>query len=70
MPGLMPTCDQLPDQLQEIVKEMSEAARAVMSEHGFRPMNDDRAAVFDEACAAFLNHSLLHADDERAVRRP
>lgn len=56
--GLMKTYDALPDRVQAVVKAMSDAARDVMREHGLKPRNDDRAAIFDEACAVFLTHSL------------
>ena len=37
-----------------VAERMSDLARQVMQEAGFTPKNDDRAAVFDEACAVFL----------------
>lgn len=58
MAGLMKTRDAMTEQLQAVAKAMSDAAREVMREHGFAPKNDDRAAIFDEACAVFLSHSL------------
>lgn len=54
MPGLMETFDRLPPQHQAVAKAMSNAAREAMAAHGFRPLNDDHAARFDEACAKFL----------------
>lgn len=62
MSQLMKTCDALPYDLQQVVKAMSDAAREVMLENGFKPMNDDRAAIFDEACAVFLNDTLIEMD--------
>lgn len=67
MPGLMKTLDALPENLQAEVKAMSDAARDVMRDAGFAPMNDDRAAAFDEACAVFLNHTLIEIDHPACV---
>jgi len=52
--NLMEIFEKLSEYEQEVVKEMSEAAWAVLREHGFRPVGDDRAAIFDEACARFF----------------
>ena len=54
MRDLMPTYDALTTEQQELVREAANAARAVLFTHGLRPPWDDRAAVFDEACAVLL----------------
>lgn len=67
--SLMPTYDALGDDMQRIVYEMANAARRVMNVAGCPPMNDDRAAVFDEACAVFLNEALVAQGAPGAVPR-
>lgn len=59
MTTLMPVYESLPEfaasgPSQALVKAMSDAAREVMREFDVQPKGDDRAAIFDEACAVFL----------------
>ena len=54
----MPTYDALPDYWQHVVSEMAHEAREVVRAHGLRPPGDDRAAVFDEACAVLLREAM------------
>lgn len=68
MPGLMKTFDALPGEIQAVARAMSDAARVELEGHGIKPLNDDRAAVFDEACAVYLNERLIQDGDPRAVR--
>jgi hypothetical protein len=56
--SLMKTFDALPPEHQLTVKAMSDASRAAMQDAGLQPLNDDRAAVFDEACAVYLSERL------------
>lgn len=56
--GLMPTMDGLPANLQDVVRDMSSAARHVLAVSGCKPLNDDCCAIFDEACAVFLAESI------------
>ena len=58
MTSLMPTYEAMGPTGQDVAREMANAARAVLRSHGFWPLNDDHAAVFDEACAVFLRDSL------------
>lgn len=64
MPGIMDTFDSLPPQQQAIAREMSNAARQTMVDHGLQPLNDDHAARLDEACAKYL-HARVAADARR-----
>jgi hypothetical protein len=65
--GLMKTLDAMDPLHQEVVKAMSDAAREAMRAYGFKPLNDDRAAIFDEACAVFLNERLREMGNKFAV---
>jgi hypothetical protein len=51
---MMPTFDSLTPREQEIVKDMSDFARACLTDAGFKVLNDDRVARFDEACAVYF----------------
>ncbi|TXG99974.1 MAG: hypothetical protein E6R08_00645 [Nevskiaceae bacterium] len=51
---MMKTFEALSEDGQALVKEMADAARGVLKEHGIAPKNDDDASRFDEACAAML----------------
>lgn len=55
---LMKTYDSLTEHNQDIVNEMSNNVRLVLQGYGIKPLNDDRAAIFDEACAVYLLQSL------------
>ena len=67
MPGLMKTFDALSGRHQAIVERMVDLARSELNDCDIKPMNDDRCAIFQEACAVYLNQSLLEADHAQAV---
>jgi hypothetical protein len=60
MSDLMRIYEAMPRPMQEIARDMANAARLAMRDAGFRPANDDRAARFDEACAVFLIACSTH----------
>jgi hypothetical protein len=55
---LMKTFDSLPPEAQEVVRQMSNTARAALRANGIQPRNDDEAARLDEACAVFFKSSV------------
>lgn len=69
MPGLMKTFEGLIEQHQEIARQMSNAARAVLEQHNRKPDNSDHAARFDEACAVYLLQSRPVVPPKDARRR-
>jgi hypothetical protein len=56
--NLMRVFDSLTDEQQGQAKRMADAARSELREY-VAPLNDDRAAIFDEACAVFLRACLV-----------
>ena len=60
---LMPIFETMDDEDKELVREMSDAARLVMKVALVPPLNDDRVAIFDEACAVYLAASRFHNVD-------
>lgn len=65
--GLMPTVDAMNPRHQEVVKAMSDAAREALREYGFKPLNNDHCAIFDEACGVYLNAHLIQSGNKYAV---
>lgn len=58
MTDLMPNYNSLSPTGQKIARTMSDAAREVLTEVGMWPLNNDHAAIFDEACAVYFIQSL------------
>lgn len=52
--SLMNTFEALSKDEQEIVNQIADAARDALRDNDIKPLNDDRAAFFDEACAKFF----------------
>ena len=52
--SLFKTLNALPPADQRIVEAMSRAISAVLRDNAITPLNDDRGAVLDEACAVYL----------------
>lgn len=61
---LMKTYETLTPSQKGVVKEMSDAARAALSECMIRPLNDDAAAIFDEACSVYLVECIKAASSK------
>lgn len=55
--SLMPTFESMTAAQQQVVREISDAARQSMRDQGIMPRNGDQAAIFDEACAKFVTAS-------------
>lgn len=53
MTTLLDTYDSLQGTDKWAVEEMIAAARDALMARGVKPLNDDRAAAFDEACAVY-----------------
>jgi hypothetical protein len=58
MRDLMPHYESLSIRGQAIARAMADAAKEVMIQIGMWPLNNDHAAIFDEACATYLIESL------------
>lgn len=51
--------DQLAPEHQDVVRDMADAARAVLLLNNVQPRNDDHAMRFQEACALYLMRSFV-----------